>query len=74
MDQCLPEKRVPVPKQRWEDQAMHPIPPYTPYPGPPSPTTALDSSCADRAQRPPQQGRHVEGVRRNALENINTGQ
>lgn len=39
-----------------------------------SPVTVLGSSCVDRAQRPPQQGRHVEGVRRNALENINTGQ
>lgn len=41
---------------------------------PRSPVTVLGSSCADRAQRPPQQGRHVEGVRRNVLENINTGQ
>lgn len=41
---------------------------------PPSSITVLGSSCADRAQSPPQQGRHVEGVRRNALENINTGQ
>lgn len=41
----------------------------------PGPAAALGSSCIDiKAQRLPQQGRHVEEVKRNVLENINTSQ